>query len=72
MPDAIYSAGDFSSQARFLFETYTGPDGVANIRALVGQTPKVPETNWLEFKSGLARGEDLKTPLEQGARIVRQ
>lgn len=61
MPDAIYSAGDFSSQARFLFNRFTDPaEGVTNIRALVGQSPRVMETNWLEFKSGLTRNEDIK------------
>ena len=61
MPGAIYSAGDFSSQVRFLFDRYTDPvEGVANIRALVGQFPKVTETNWLEFKSGIPRTDDLK------------
>ena len=64
MPDAIIAAGDYSSQARYLFDRFTGAEGIANIRALVGQTPRVFETNWLEFKGGkaqLATDEHLKT-----------
>ncbi len=64
MPDAIITDGDFSSQASFLFARFTGTDGIANIQALVGQTPRVSETNYLEFKGGktqLAPDEHIKT-----------
>ena len=60
MPDGIITAGDFSSHARYLFDRFTGPDGIAHIRALVGQTPRVTEDNWLEFKSGKVRDEDIR------------
>ena len=60
MPDPIIAAGDFTSQARYLFDRFTGLEGITNLRALVGQTPRVTETNWLEFKTGKVREEDIK------------
>ncbi len=60
MPAVPAYAPDFATQARYLFDLYTGPESIAAIEALPGQSPKVFETNWLEFKSGLTRDDDLK------------
>ena len=57
MPDAIITAGDFSSTARYYFAEFTGPDAIAKIRALPDEIPKRFENNFLEFKSGIL-GDD--------------
>ena len=60
MPARASNPADYPSQARYLFELYTGPDGLATLSALPGQTPKVFESNYQEFKSGQTQGEHLK------------
>lgn len=50
----------YSTQARYLFELYTGADAVANLQTLPTQQPKAFETERLDFKSGKVRDEDIK------------
>ena len=47
------------SQARYLFELYTGPGALAVLQSLPAQVPKVFETEWLDFKTGKFNPQDV-------------
>jgi hypothetical protein len=49
-----------SSQAQFLFQRYAGTGAVDLLKSLPNLTDKTFESDWLDFKTGKARDEDIK------------
>ena len=59
MPVCVASPAGPLSQARYLFELYTGTAAPGLLQSLPTQVPKVFETEWLDFKTGKFNPQDV-------------
>jgi predicted HTH transcriptional regulator len=51
---------EVSSQAQYLFEKYTSDGAVSLLKSLPNSPEKTFESDWLDFKSGRSKDEDIK------------
>ena len=51
---------EVSSQAQYLFEKYIGAGAVDLLKSLPSLPEKTFESDWLDFKTGKVRDEDIK------------